>query len=246
MILFATSSLNSLCHSAKFSLLFRILATISAPCIGGLEYIFLAMILQLIIKLLDLRKDLFSGVLVWGNNMKSTNSFSVESDVFCKRLWDNHLESFLDEVSDGPSILFEVTGGESLISRIEEGNQRILLHHSTDLLPLLLRRINTSRVVRTCMQQHNWPRHSSLQKLDHGLKVESLGLGVIVWILNPLQSCVLDDVLVVEPGGVRDVHPAGEVLAEEGETEAQGAGTWDSLASGDAALFDGDAIGAEE
>ena len=64
MILLATSSLNSLCHSAKFSLLFRILATIRAPCIGGLEYIFLAMILQLIMKLLDLRKDLFSGVLV--------------------------------------------------------------------------------------------------------------------------------------------------------------------------------------
>ena len=64
IILLATSSLSSFCHSAKLSLLFKILATIRAPCIGGLEYIFLAMILRLCMKLLDLRKDLFSGILV--------------------------------------------------------------------------------------------------------------------------------------------------------------------------------------
>lgn len=72
------------------------------------------------------------------------------------------------------------------------------------------------------MQQHNRSRNSALQKLDHSLEVESFGLGIKVRILDPLQACMFDDVLVVEPGRVGDVNPSGEVLAEESETQTQG------------------------
>ncbi len=57
---------------------------------------------------------------------------------------------------------------------------------------------------------------------------------------------MFDDVFVVQPSGVWDIYPARKVLAQEGETETQGAGAWDGLACGDSALFYGDAVSAKK
>jgi len=152
IILWATSSLNYVCHSAKFYLLFKTLATIRAPCIGGLEYIFLAIILKIKYNLLYLRKDFFTCFFVSSNKVKGSNSLSIKTDIFGKRLSNNHLESFWNKVSDWPSILLKISSCESLIGWIKERNQRVLFHDSWYFFPLLLSWVNTCWIMSTCME----------------------------------------------------------------------------------------------
>lgn len=147
MILLATSSFNYFCHSAKFCLSLRILATIRAPCIGGLEYIFLAIILFMKEKILYLWKNFLFGTFTWGNYMKSANSLAIKTCVFGKWLGNYHLKSLWNEVPDWPGVFLKISSCETLISRIEEWHQGVLFHNGTDFFPLFLSWVDTSWIM---------------------------------------------------------------------------------------------------
>lgn len=60
--------------------------------------------------------------------MQRSYSFSIQTHVLGKGLRNEQLEAKRYEVSDRPSILLEISSRKSLISRVEEGNEVVLLH----------------------------------------------------------------------------------------------------------------------
>ncbi|KAI7372235.1 PLP-dependent transferase [Hortaea werneckii] len=62
-------------------------------------------------------------------------------------LRDHELEALLDKVVDGPGVASQRAGGKALVCAVEEGELFLLLHHLGDLLPLILRWVDTGRVV---------------------------------------------------------------------------------------------------
>lgn len=53
--------------------------------------------------------------------MEGTRSFTVKAKVLGKGLGDAEFEALLDEVADGPGIVFEISGCETLVCAVEEG-----------------------------------------------------------------------------------------------------------------------------
>ena len=84
--------------------------------------------------------------------------------------------ALLDEVADSESILVGVTTGKALVGHVEEGVVLALLHGVADGAPLLLSRVNTSRVVGTSVEQDNAALGHLLDILDHAIKVKGVGM----------------------------------------------------------------------
>ncbi len=153
IILLATSSFNYFFQAIKCYLLFITLSAIRAPCNGGFEYIFLAIILQLLLYiLLYLRKNIFACLFIWSYYMKSSDSLSVKAHIFSKWLRNNHLKTLINKISYRPCIFLKISRSKSLISWIKIWNKRILLHYDRYFLPLLLSWINSCWVMSTCMK----------------------------------------------------------------------------------------------
>ena len=92
--------------------------------------------------------------LVSGGHGERTDALSVKTHVLCERLGERDLVTLRDEVTHGKRVARGVTRGEALVGHVEEGVDRLLLDDVGELLPLLGRRIDTSRVVCTCVQQN--------------------------------------------------------------------------------------------
>lgn len=56
-----------------------------------------------------------------GDEVEGAGSFAVEAEVLGEGLRDAEFEALLDEVADGPGVVFEVPGGEALVGAVEEG-----------------------------------------------------------------------------------------------------------------------------
>lgn len=55
-----------------------------------------------------------------GDEMECARSFTVEAEVLGEGLSDAEFESLFDEVADGPGIVFEIPGCETLVCAVEE------------------------------------------------------------------------------------------------------------------------------
>lgn len=86
------------------------------------------------------------------NKVEAASTLAIETEVLCVTLSDEHLEALLDKVTNGPSILIQITRCETLVCAIEEGELRLALHERSNLLPLVLSRINTCGVVCASVQ----------------------------------------------------------------------------------------------
>ena len=68
--------------------------------------------------------DARDGVLgVWaraGDEVEGACSFAVEAEVLGEGLGDAEFEALVDEVADGPGVVFEVARGETLVGAVEE------------------------------------------------------------------------------------------------------------------------------
>lgn len=160
--------------------------------------------------------------------------------VLGKALGKHHPVTLLDEMSDSKGILVGVSTGKALVCHIEEGVMLLLLDHVTYLSPLLFRRIDASRIVRTSVQQDDRVLGSSLEILDHSIKVETNGVLVVVSVFRHLKTRILEDGVVVRPArrGNVDLLAARIETFKERAAYSKGTSTRDGLCDGDAIFFD--------
>lgn len=107
--------------------------------------------------------------------------------------------ALLDEEADGEGILVGVTGGEALVSHVEEGEVLARLDGIADLLPLLWGRVDTSGVVCAGVEEEDATLLRSLDVGDHTLEVEANGVLVVVSVFLDLKSRLGEDGTVVCP-----------------------------------------------
>ena len=110
----------------------------------------------------------------------SCGRLTVQSEVLGERLRAEQLEALLGEVADRARVLIEISRCESLVGRVEEGEQFPLAHDLCDLLPLGVGGVAAGRIVRTRVQDDHRVLRRVLQVLAHAVKVDVLGDGVPV------------------------------------------------------------------
>lgn len=166
--------------------------------------------------------------------------FDQTHHVLGETLAQSNVVALLDEVTGRKGIAVSVTTGKTLVGHVEEGEVVLLLQDIADLAPLLLRGVNTGRVVSASMEQDDALGRSGLEILDQTLKVQTDGVLVVVAVLVDLKAGVLEDGIVVGPAGSRDIDLLrGRVEAlKESTSNAQGAGTGDGLSDGETVLCD--------
>lgn len=115
------------------------------------------------------------------------------------------------------------------------------------LLPLIKRRVDSSGVVSTRVQENDGLIRSVLDRLLHPLKVQSLSLLVEVRVVGCGKTDIVEDLVVVRPCGIRDVDGtvALEELGEEECTQVDGTGARDGLYRGRALLPQSGRVGAQ-
>lgn len=168
--------------------------------------------------------------------MESTNSFTIETHVLCEGLSDSELEAPFSEKTNRECVLNQVTGGEALISRVEEGEQTVLLHHSCKLVPLVFSEIDTSGVMCASVQQHNRARLSHGESVVHARPIQRASLAIVVRIGLHGEASHLNDVVVIAPSGIADIDVTREELSQEFEANTESTSSGDSL-SGDNSSF---------
>ena len=195
---------------------------------------------------LDLRVDTLLLLRRLAHDREGTNTLTVETHVLRKRLAKDELVAFLNEKADRVGILVGVAGSEALVGHVEEGEVALFLDHRGDLLPLLGGRVDTGRVVRAGVQEHDAVVRSSLEIGDHAIEVKTDGLLVVVLVLLDLETGVGEDSLVVGPAGVGDVDrlAVGVEAFEEGTANAKSTRTGDRLSDSNAVLLDRSGVGA--
>ena len=73
--------------------------------------------------------------------------------VLGKALAQAEIVALLDEVTEGKGVLVGVAAGKALVGHVKEGEELLLLEDVRELLPLLRRGVNASRVVCASMQE---------------------------------------------------------------------------------------------
>jgi len=148
---------------------------------------------------LDLRVNALLLVGRLADDGEGTNTLAVETHVLGERLSQAGAEALLDEVAESEGILGGVTTGKALVGHVEEGVVVASLDSLSDLNPLLLGRVYTSRVVGTGVEQDDAVLGHGLDVGHHAVKVEANGVLVVVAVLLDLEAGVFEDSVVVGP-----------------------------------------------
>lgn len=117
---------------------------------------------------LDLGHDPFLLLGGSADHGEGTSSLSIETQVliihqqsyrngvdahFGERLAEDDLVTLLNKVSYGKSVTDDVTRSETLVSHVKQGKMLLSLEQLAQLLPLLLGRVDTCRVLSTGMEK---------------------------------------------------------------------------------------------
>ena len=151
--------------------------------------------------------------------MESSSTLAVEAEVLRERLGDHQLEALFDEVPDGKVVSGEISGGEALVCAVEEGEVTPISYSNCNLLPLFRGRVNTGRIVGTCMKEYNGAFGGGLDGGEHAFKVETLGLCAEVGVCLDGQVDIGEDLVVVGPCRRREVDSGRWLGNELGEEE---------------------------
>ena len=108
--------------------------------------------------------------------------------VLCEALGKDWLKTFLDEMAESKCILVSISTGKALIGHVEEWEMTTLLDGISNLHPLLLGRVNTSRVVSASMEEDDAALGEVLDVFDQSLEVETNGVLVVVSVLLNLEA----------------------------------------------------------
>lgn len=182
---------------------------------------------------LDLAEDFVSSCLISANNVEGSGSLSVESHCLGEGLRDDHLEALLEEIFHRVSVFLEISRGETLIGRVEEGEEVIFLHDLSDSVPLLWGWVCTSRVVSASMEEDDGTWLGVVEVLNHAFKVESLSSGVVVSVFSDFDSSSGKDCVVVSPGGLAHIDGGVSPLLEEISNDLETSSSTESLAGDD-------------
>ena len=165
--------------------------------------------------------------------MERASAFAVEAEVFGEGLRDAHFEALGDEVADGPGVVFEVTGCETLVRAVEEREVFALADDFGELDPLVAGGIDAGGVVGAGMQENDATFGGLVDGGAHAVEVEPLGLGGEVGVGFYGEADVGEYLVVVGPcgGGEVDglVGGAGVEAGEEDGAEVDGASAGDGL-----------------
>jgi len=194
----------------------------------------------------DLGKNLIGGGFLSADEVKGSDSLSVESHDLGEGLGDAHLESLVKEESEGLSVLVEVSSDESLVGDVEEGVKTLFLDDLGDGSPLVHGWVDSGGVVGAGVEEDDGSGGGFLEVGDHTVEVKSLGLLVKVPVLSHVHATSVEDRVVVSPGRVADVDGGSSVLNEEIGHDFQGSGSGKSLGSGDSSAGDVLVVPAEE
>lgn len=172
-----------------------------------------------------------------GNKVERTRALTVQTKVLGEGLRDAELEALLDKVADGPCVAGQIARREALVGGVEEGELATLAHECGDLLPLLLRGVDTGRVVCAGVEEDDGAGRRCPQRGHHAVKVEALGLGGEVGVVGEGEADICEDLVVIGPGWVGKIDGGlglcGVELGEEEAAQVDGAGSRDGLEGAD-------------
>ena len=139
------------------------------------------------------------------DKVEGSGTLTVQTQVLGKRLGNAQFKALVDKVSNSPRVAYQVARREPLIGTVEEGEMLPLANDLCDKLPLLLGRIDAGRVVGAGVQEHDGPRQRGTKGEEHAFKVEALGFGREVRVFDHVQTDIVKDLVVISPGGIREV-----------------------------------------
>ena len=93
---------------------------------------------------------------------EGTNTLAVETHVLGERLGNGDLVTLSNKVTKSKSIPGNATRSEALVSHIKEGEELLLLDDIRNDSPLFGSGVDTSRVVRTSVKEHDGVLWSAL------------------------------------------------------------------------------------
>ena len=185
-----------------------------------------------------LTKHLSGDVLIGANNVHSSGSLTVKSHNLSEGLAHEELVALFDEISESLSVLVQTSGGESLVSSVEEAEKLLLLANFGDSLPFGKTGVNSSWVVGAGVEEHGGSSLGVSQIFQHSFDVETSGLSAVVSVLSHLESSSLEDFVVVSPGGVAHVDGATSELSQKLTSNSQSSSSGKSLGRHDSGVVD--------
>ena len=178
--------------------------------------------------------------------MKSTGTLTVQAHNLGKGLSNDHLEALIDEKAQSEGISVEGTGGEALISGIEERIELSAFANFSNLSPLCLSGVDTSGVVGASVEEDAGTWSSGIQVSEHAVDIKSLGCLVKVSVLTDSDASAGEDLVMVAPSRVAHVKCGGFILGKEFSDDAESTGTREGLDSSDGLTSNERAIPTED
>lgn len=111
-----------------------------------------------------------------GHKMKRAGPLAVQAEVLGEALGNAHLEALLDEVTDGPRVIFKVAGSKALVGAVEERKLALLTQEVGELSPLVAGGVDASGVVGAGVQENDASFRGGLNGRGHAIEVEAFGL----------------------------------------------------------------------
>ena len=182
------------------------------------------------------------------DEMESARALAVETEVLGEGLGDAQLEALFDEVADGPGVADEITGCETLVGAVEEGEVVALAHSHGDVLPLFLSGVDTGGIMGAGVEEDDGTWRGSAQGGNHAIEVEALGLRGEVGVVGEGEADIGEDLVVVGPGWRGEVEGGlvGMKARQEETSQVDGARAGDGLKRADAVFADGRTVGAHD
>lgn len=172
--------------------------------------------------------------------VEGTYALSVEPEVLGEALRNAHLHAGLlvEEVAHRPGVLLERPRCETLVGRVEEGEDLFALAEVGNGLPLLLVGIKAGGVMCAGVEEDDIALlRLGLQGRHHTVEVKGAGRGVVVRVGLAGDACEFPDGHVVGPGWVGEPDLSGlHVGCQEQGSEVVCAGACDGLDGTNAAL----------
>ena len=114
----------------------------------------------------------------------------------------------------------------------------LLLAQLRDLVPLLVRRIHSGRVMSASVEQEARVIIGLIDVIHHSLEVQNGLLAVQVRVLASGHSSIAENGMLVGPGGVREVHLSGDVaVLQELSKQTERTRSRNSLSASDHVLL---------
>ena len=139
---------------------------------------------------------------VWtgsGNEVESTRSFTVETEIFGERLSNAEFEALLNEVANSPGIVFEIAGRETLVRAVKEGEVFPRAYHLGDFHPLIPGGVDACRVVGTGVEEDYASFGGFFDSGAHAGEVEAFGRRGEVGVGFYGEMDVAEDLVVIGP-----------------------------------------------